>query len=258
MRGKVLRDTSNGNGLISSEGKQFEFSLEKNWKSDETPKVGMVVEFDLGVSGEIFTAHAINENQLAKEQAEIALAATKKKGVELFNQASARVGTPVLIAWGLVAISWFFLNAISISLTSVSSVGVSFWDLLGVLNNSTNIAYLGSRGTGDKGIFVLLVIVALAGPAIAQVWKNNLAHLGSCIPFALMLVVTVMIYMSIRDTATSAVGLFGGVSSDAMSNLISAVMKAIHIGVGGAVAAIASGYLAFSGARKYLVAKAQA
>lgn len=258
MRGKILRDASNGNGLISSDGKQFEFSLEKNWKSDVTPKVGMVVEFELGASGEIQSSHAINENQLAKEQAELALAATREKGMALFNQASARVGTPVLVAWGLVAISWFFLNTISISLTSVSSVGVSFWDLLGILNNSTNIAYLGSRGTGDKGIFALLVIVALAGPAISQFWKNNLAHLGSCIPFVLMLIVTVMIYLSIRDTATSAAGLFGAASSDAMSNLISAVMKAVHIGAGGAVAAIASGYLAFVGARKYLVAKAQA
>ncbi len=34
LRGKFLRDAGNGNGLISSDSRQFEFSLETNWRVD--------------------------------------------------------------------------------------------------------------------------------------------------------------------------------------------------------------------------------
>jgi hypothetical protein len=193
QRGKVLRDTGNGNGLISSEGKQFEFSLEKNWKSDIAPKVGIVVEFELDESGVIQSASAINESQLAKEQADIALKAAKEKGQALFKEASARLGTPVLVAWAAVAISWFFLSTVSISVTANNSVGITFWNLLGLLNNAANLAYVGNGSSGDKGIYALLTIVAIAGPAISQFWKHPLSTLGNCLPLALMLIALVML-----------------------------------------------------------------
>ncbi len=135
LRGKVLRDAGNGNGLISSDSRQFEFSLEKNWRSDVAPKVGMVVEFELDAEGHLQSVSAVNESQLAKEQADIALNAAREKGQALFKEAVARVGKPVLIAWGLVAVSWFFLNIISITIMSDNTVGLTFWKMLGIVNN---------------------------------------------------------------------------------------------------------------------------
>lgn len=262
QRGKVLRDASNGNGLISSDGKQFEFSLEKNWKSDVAPKVGMIVEFELGGSGEILAASAVNESQLAKEQADIALKAAKEKGHALFKEASARLGTPVLIAWAAFAISWFFLSTLTISAAPGNSVGITFWNLLGLVNNPNSMSYIASGISADKGIYALLAIVALAGPAISQFWKHPLSHLGNCVPLALMLIVAVVIYMSLRDSAAQAqqmAGTFGGkAASDMVSGMVAEMMKAFHIGAGGVIAAVASAYLALVGLKQYLVAKAQA
>jgi len=54
-------------------------------------------------------------------------------------------------------------------------------------------------------------------------------------------------------------GAFGGKeASDMLSSMVSEMMKAVHIGAGAIIAAIASAYLAFVGAKQYLVAKAQA
>lgn len=261
QRGKVLRDATSGAGLISSGGRQFEFTLEKNWRSDVAPKVNMVVEFDMGEDGELRSVSAINENQLAKEQADIAMKAAKEKGQALLKDASARLGMPVLVAWAAVAVSWFFLNTLSITITSDSSIGLTFWKMLGIVNNSTNMANLGGGGTGDTGIYGLLVFLALAGPVISQFWKHPVAHLGNCLPFTLMLFVAIMIYMNLHHSASQAqemAGSFGGrMASDMVNQMMSAIMKAIHVGAGAPIAIIASVYLAFVGTKQFFVAKAQ-
>jgi len=266
-RGKVLREASNGNGLISAEGKQFEYSLEKNWKSDIAPKVGMVVEFELSDSGVLQSVFVVNDSQLAKEQAEIALKVAKEKGHAIFKEASARLGTPVLVAWATFAIAWFFLSTITISVSPGNSVGITFWNLLGLVNNSTSLDYMARGLSGDKGVYGFLAIVALAGPIISQFWKHSLSHLGNCVPLFLMLVVSLMIYMAFRDQAqqmatqaqqmASALG-GGKAATDMVSSMVSEMMKAFHIGAGGVIAAIASAYLAFVGLKQYLAAKAQA
>jgi uncharacterized Tic20 family protein len=46
-QGTILRDGQNGNGLISSQGKKYEFDLIEHWKSDTPPRVGMSVFFEL-------------------------------------------------------------------------------------------------------------------------------------------------------------------------------------------------------------------
>lgn len=260
-RGKVLRDTSNGSGIISSDGKQFEFSLEKNWRSDSAPTVGMVVEFDLNEDGSIRSVVAVNKSQLVREQADVALKLVKEKGSALFREASTRLGTSVLIAWVVLAVSWFYLNAINISISASVSVGITFWELLGLVNNSANLAYAIDGSTGDKGIYGLLAVAALAGPALPQVWRHPVARLGSCLPFAFMLFILVMTYMSFRDTASEALKaasvLVGGVASAVVNNMIAEMVKAIHIGFGGFAAMVASVYLAFVGGKQYLAAKTQ-
>lgn len=50
-RGKVLRDASSGTGLLMIEGQQYPFSLDGLWKSDQAPRVGMVVEAEFSRDG---------------------------------------------------------------------------------------------------------------------------------------------------------------------------------------------------------------
>lgn len=255
QRGKVLRDTNNGKGLISAAGTQYEFSLESCWKSDASPKVGMVVEFELNAEGNISSATSVPENQLAKEQAELVMQAAKEKGMAVLSSASARVGTSVLIAWGALAIAWFFLNMVNISMFTNSSQGFTFWNYLSMANNGFE-----GGSHGDKGIFALLAILALLGPAISQFWKDSKSHLGNCLPLALMLGMALTAYITFQSQMSAAQQMLGGNKSleNFASGMLAEVMKSVHIGMGGYVAVAASLYLAFVGMKRFLVAKALA
>lgn len=264
QRGRVIQDTSSGKGLISSDGKQYEFELAGIWKSDSAPKTDMVVELEFDSAGAISAIYAVSESDLAKEQAEKAMKAAKEKGTALYGELSARLGRPVLAALAAVAVSWFFLNLITIQLTTSNSMGITFWQLLGYVNAGETLGMSMMNGNLDKGIYGLLAVIALAGPFLGQIWKDPKAHLGHCLPLALMLIIAVKIYLSVHGAAQEsqaqfqAMGgnAFAGYAQEMMGNMVQEVLKAIHIGIGGYVALAASAFLAFLGLNKFLAAKA--
>jgi len=263
-RGRVLRDTSNGAGLISSEGNQFEFKLEGVWKSDIAPAQTMVVEFELDNTNKVISVAAVNESQLAKEQADKALEAIKVKSAAAIDDLSARVGKPVLVATGALFVSWFFLNMISIQVTDSMKYGITFWKVLGVVNSSGGLNSLQNGGGGDAGIYGVLGCIALVGPFLSQFWKDPRAHLGNFLPLILMLFVTISIYMGIQDGMKSAGNMgaiFGGAEAgkfaqNMVNEMMRSVLKALHIGLGAYISIASSVYLSLIGARKYLAATA--
>lgn len=263
-RGRILRDTSNGVGLISSEGQQYEFNLEGVWKSDIAPVQSMVIEFELDSNNKVISVQLVSEGQLAKEQAEKALETFKGKSTAVFDGLSARVGKSVLFATAALFVSWIFLNTISIQVTESMKYGVTFWKILGIVNSSGGINALQSGGGGDTGIYGFLGCVALAGPFISQFWKDPRAHLGNCLPLILMLFVAISIYMGIQDGMKSAGNMgamFGGAEAakfaqNMANEMMLSVLKALHLGIGAYVSIASSAYLSMIGARKYLAAKA--
>ena len=50
-RGRILRDTNSGPGLLAVNGKQYTFTLEDMWQSEVPPRPGMVVEVSFGAQG---------------------------------------------------------------------------------------------------------------------------------------------------------------------------------------------------------------
>lgn len=58
-RGKILRDTSAGLGLLIVEGQQYPFSLNHLWKSDLLPQVGMVVEAEFNREGQLIAIRTL-------------------------------------------------------------------------------------------------------------------------------------------------------------------------------------------------------
>lgn len=258
QRAKVLLDASNGKGLISTGSTQYEFVLKDIWKSDVAPKVGMVVEFELGSDGAVCSISPVPESQIAKEQADIVMKAAKAKGLALFSQASIRLGTPVLVAWAIIIVTWFFMNAINISMGAIGGAGVTFWELLGVVNNAGGLSGIGGSSS-SKGIYGLMAIIALIGPAVSQFWSDKKAHLANCIPFLLMLVVMVIFYMQLRSSVAEvgkmAGGFGGGAIADMVSKMMAETMKSIHLGIGAIAAFITSAYLAFVGVNRFFVAK---
>lgn len=259
QRGKILRDTSNGSGLLSANGVQYEFTLQGEWKSDNPPAEGMTVEFEKNASGKITSVTQVSENQLAKEQADKLLQDTKLKGAEVLGNLSDRFGRNVLIAWGMLAIAWLFLSVLNINVTANMQSSLSFWNFLAIANAGTtdlNNIYL----SGDKGIWGLMGWLALLSPILPFFWKDARAHLGQTLPLLLMLAVYGRLYLSMKhglDAAQQAAGAFGGgASQDIVGQMMKSVLENIHLGIGTYAAFPAAFFLAFTGIRKFLVARA--
>lgn len=261
-RGKIIRDTSLGQGLLSIGGEQFAFVLEGLWKSDVAPACNMVVEVDLSEDNQITAIAIVPDAQLAKEQAAVAVAAAKEKGAQLGSAIVAKFGFETLAAIAILAMGWFTLNTISIQISSDSSVGMSFWKVLTIVNSPSDLMNLGSTSSG-AGMYGFLAIIALIGPLAPYFWKDPRAYLGGLLPLAFMLFVGVMIYMGINDgvkEARGAASLFGGgaanIASEMANSMVKEILKAISIGAGAYLSIVASLYFAGKGGIKFFAAKA--
>ncbi|WP_332875675.1 hypothetical protein [Massilia sp. S19_KUP03_FR1] len=263
-RGKILRDTNAGPGLLSIALEQYPFTLEHHWKSDVPPKVGMVVEVALDASGAVLTATPVAESQLAKEQAEQAMKAAKARGGILAAGLVARFGVPTLAAMAALVVGWFVLNTVWIQVSSGYGVGMSFWAILGVVNSPNGTMAALNGGGGSSGLYGFLCIVALLAPLTPQVWSDRRAHLGGLLPLAFMLLVAYMVYHGVSDGMQQARGLAGGLGDASTRRMVDemgqemlrAALQAISIGAGAYLALLASLYLAAKGVIKFLVAKA--
>jgi hypothetical protein len=268
-RGKVLRDTTAGPGLLVIEGRQFTFTLEGLWKSDVAPRPGLIVEAELDATGDRLTSiTAVPESQVAKEQAELALAAAKEKGAALAATAVAKFGAPALAAAGALILGWFFLNSVVVT-TPLGKLEFTFWNILGLLHSGRDLESLMGRMSGrggSTGFYGFLALAALAGPFVHHFWRDKRAHLAGLLPLGLMLFVVVTIYTTIHSgmgQANEAAVAFGGGEGQQMMNQMAdswmkEIMAAISIGLGAYLSFVASVYFAGVSAKQYLVARASA
>lgn len=254
-RGKILRDTTLGSGLIALGGEQYAFTLEGIWKSDVPPTPGMSVDVELSSNGQVISISSVPESQIAREQAELALAAARKKGGKLASGAVERFGLPSLIAAGVLLLGWFVLSAASIQ-TPLGRLDFTFWQLLGLLNSNSPIEAVmqGSRGGGSSGIYGLMAVVAFLGPFASYAWKDRRAPLAGLLPLVFMALVGLLIRSSIHNMAGA--GAAGGAFEELMEQASQEMMKAISIGTGVYLSFIASLYFAWSAITKTLVKNA--
>ena len=262
-RGKILRDTNAGAGLLSIALEQYPFTLEQHWKSDVPPKVGMVVDVAFDASGALLAATPVAESQLAKEQAELAMQAARAKGGALAAGLTARFGLPMLAAMGALFVGWFFLNTVWVQMSPGFGVGLSFWKILGAVNAPDGMMAGMGNANGSAGLYGFFCIVALAAPLAPQFWKDRRAHLGGVLPLVFMVFVAVMIYMGISDGMKQAQGMASGFGGDAGrmaaemgKEMLATALRAISVGTGCYVALVASLYLAFKGVVGFLAARA--
>ena len=111
-RGKVLRDTASGPGLLMVGGQQYPFTLEGVWRSEMPPRPGMVVDVDMEPAGQVTAVYAVPESQLAKEQAEAAMSAAKEKGAEVAAGLVAKFGIPHLVAAVALVLGWIYFATV--------------------------------------------------------------------------------------------------------------------------------------------------
>jgi hypothetical protein len=255
IRGRILRDTSNGVGLVSAAGEQYEFKLEGVWKSDIAPKQNMVVEFELDDSRHIVSIQKIGDADLFKEGANKLIDLVKENGFVAIKNVSFQVDKSTLVAVGMLIVSWFFLDFLNVQISTANRLGMSFWQILGIVNSPSIIDAFQYTHEKEKGLWGVMTILALLSPFVQQIWKNPLAHLGNLLPLALMIAVSASIFFGIKESIEAAKEIgsfFGGNGGD---KLASEIMKAMHIGSGIYLSIIVSLYLAFHGTRKYLVSR---
>lgn len=264
MRGKILRDTNVGDGIIFINNEQKTFTLEKNWRSSTPPKVGSIVEVELDDAGEIVAVQAIDDAVIAKEQAQKALESASAQGKAWFGVLVSKVGVPTLLSIAALACAWLFLSTISVQISAGYKESVTFYQILKVVNTSAGLSGIGGLHYASAGIYGFILFVALLAPLFSHFHANKYLMLGYCAPLAFMLIIGASVYMSVRDGVEQARGMagsFGGgqgaaIAEKMMSEMMSMTMRAISLGMGFYLALAIAGYLALVGVKKYLASTA--
>lgn len=263
-RGRILRDTSAGEGLVFVDGNQHAFRLEGMWKSEFAPKANMAVDVEFDDAGRIVALRSVGASGVAGEQAAQALGAAQEsakkfaaefqaKGLPVLQQYAQRVGYPVLGALFAVILGWFFLPAVSAELGMMGKNSVTFYQGLKFLNSGG----VAAMGGGSAGLYGLLCFASLLAVFLPQVWSHSRARLGMVAPLALMLLVLVISYWKMNqqfNAGLETAGAFGGeeyqqMARDMAKQAAAEMRKAISIGFGTYLAVAASLYLAWQGIR---------
>jgi hypothetical protein len=246
------------------EGKQYPFTLEGMWQSERAPRTGMAVEVLVAEGDAISAIVPLPDSQVAREQADQALAAARAKGSELASGIVARVGLHTLAGLAALVAAWFVFNTVSVQVGPAFKVGLSFWQLLAVINSPMGLlAGLGATPSG-AGVYGVLAVAALLAPLAPKFWNDRRANLGGLMPMLFMLFVAVVAYSGISsgmNDAQGAAGAFGGAAAAQMaaemqSAMARAAMRAVTLGLGFYLALATSLYFAASGAIKFVAARA--
>ncbi len=234
QRGRVLKNPDTGPGLLASDGKQYTFTLEGMWKSEFPPRPGMVVDIDFDSLGAPAGVHIVPDSQIAKEQAEQAIAGARRQGGERASSLKARSGASVLVAEAILLLGFFVLPSITIAFVNRSLTG---WDLIGVNVNAYN--------TSEHGFLSLVALLCLfaplAVPFIRQTWSRWLY----AAPLGFTVLAPVSVYFQLESAGhaarQSAGDLFGVATAREMTSQADGLL---HIGIGAFVVTTCALYLA--------------
>lgn len=261
IRGKIMRDTNAGPGIIFVNGEQKPFTLETHWKSSTPPRVGAVVEIGLDAQGNVATVSLVDEASLAKEQAQKALNLASENGKQYLGILVARVGMPTLVAIGLLTIAWLFFATITVQILDSYSESISFYDVLKLVNSGGNLQWVGSIKYAESGFYGFLMYAAILAPVAPHFHSNKYLQLCYCAPLIYMVGIGLSMYISIRHHVSDAQGMASGMVGQQavekmISEMISMTLKAISMGLGFYISALVATYLAAIGVKKYLASSA--
>ncbi len=201
-RGKVLRDSCSGPGLVIVEGRQFPF-VDALWTSQVRPKPGLPVDLELDAQGRVSVITPVSDSQLAKEQADFARGESKKTCLGRFTKL-AGVGMLKLAAAGLLVTSWFLLPAMSLQIPLLGRLQFTFWQLLGCLHASNLSQLFEAPTSSGAGVYGFLAICVSAGPFLREVCDDKRAALAGLLPLAFVTAVAMLVGNHIQSLVVSA------------------------------------------------------
>ncbi len=236
QRGRVLRDTNVGPGLLIVDGKQFAFTLEDMWKSDLPPRPGMFVDVIFNTEGAPEAVCLVPNTQIAKEQAEQAIGDARQHGSAIASGIKSRFGVPVLVAELLLLVSFFILPNLSVN-TGFARRALTGWEITG-LNVSSETA-------NDHGFLSLLAVVCLLAPLAVPFWQSVWSRWLYAAPLGFCLVTLVALYVQVekvgRAATESATSWLGAQAGREMSREITGMFS---VQVGAFLVLICAAYLA--------------
>ena len=201
-RGKVLRDTSAGAGLLIVDGQQYPFSAKEVWRSETPPMPGMVVEVEFEQYGKIQAIRTLNDPELAAARQSPALSA-KQMALSLVSRGNGRFGSMNLLAAGLLLISWTALAAISVQ-TPLGKLEFTFWQMLGFLNSGNSFEAMSQgRSQAGPGLYGFLALAAMAAPFLRFLSRTKGAALGGLFPLLFMTFIGLMIRSHFENAFSS-------------------------------------------------------
>jgi len=253
-RGRILRDTAVGPGLLVVDETQYPFTLEGIWKSSAPPVAGKVVDVDIE-GGRVVSVTAVPGLLLAREQGAHVLGGVRAHGGAFARRAVARYGASALTAGAILVTGWFFLVAASLA-TPVGRVNLTFWQALGAINSGDGaLLQRVSDAGGSVGIYGLLAVAALSAPFVAPLWRDRRAHLAGVLPLVLMLVVAWKI-THLANAPSGDASVLGAAEADVTRSLArdlrDQMRRSISIGLGTYASGAAAAYFAFVSIRRYL------
>ena len=233
------------------EGQQHQFFLEGIWKSDVPPKPGLVVEVELDSLGKVVAITPVTESQIAKEQAELAVLVTKKKGAAQVSSMVAKFGLPQLVAAVLLSLSWYFLTAFSVELPFLEKIDFTLWQVLGFLNADSVSRALERHANPNAGFYGVLAVLAITGPFLRCFWDDKRAILAGLLPLLFMLLVGILIRSDIQSSFASSVNATYGMQRQLQEE----ITKAISVGFGTYTSILVSLYFAANSAMQFFEAR---
>lgn len=202
-RGRILRDTNAGPGMLTVEGIQYVFTLEGMWRSDVPPRTGMTVDVDFDNNSAPKAVYAVSETQVAKEQAQRAVPDALLAGETVRSGIKARFGIVPLGIEALQLIAFFVLPNLFVG-NAFGRRAFTGWEAVG-LNAATYTSI-------DHGLLSLLALVCLFAPLVVPFLKASWSRWVYTAPLGFVALATITLYAQIQNSVRA--------SSQAMSGLL--------------------------------------
>ena len=259
-RGRILRDTNNGIGLISLGGRQMPFTLETNWRGEIAPVVQMTVDVVLDDAGNVVSVAPVSDKEVAQEKLKEMsgnLSRQLQDQIPIVKVYASMIGTPTLISVGLLFISWVWLSMATARVSAGLSQSATMFDLLRLLNTGVSLESFGSGFSGSSGIYGFACVVVMLAPMTPAFIRHRYISLTYFAPLLFLLLFALASYVKMRSLADDARQSLGGlVSSAQMTSMANAMMDqvlaAVSIGTGAYLSMAVAVYLSVHGGVKFL------
>jgi len=231
VRATVLRDTTQGEGLISIQGKQYPFDLQTHWRSDMPPNTGAKVDVWLDAEGNLIEVKLVPESELAKELAAETSQKLQEASGRWFKLAQQKLGNMPLLAMAGLFVGWVMCSQVSFSVFGQTKA-IDIWQILRMMHAGSSLEdALGGGSGGSIGLWGYLFVISMFAPFSVLFTNARKAHLTLALPLVLLLVSAARmawgIYSTLSEMQSRTNSFFGADTGRMVQNIGSEMFNAV-------------------------------